>query len=85
MNYLDSMKQWLCSIKNLCRCFSDIKILNLEKVFCDGLDLENKNIEQSTLKNNEFIKILTSINSFIEYSTHSEPHRPALRATHSII
>lgn len=65
MNYLDSMKQWLCSIKNLCRCFSDIKILNLEKVFCDGLDLENKNIEQSTLKNNGFIKILTSINSFI--------------------
>lgn len=65
MNYLDSMKQWLCSIKNLCRCFSDIKILNLEKVFCDDLDLENKNLEQSTLKNNGFIKILTSINSFI--------------------
>lgn len=65
MNYLDSMKQWLCSINNLCRCFSDIKILNLEKVFCDGLDIENKNIEQSTLKNNGFIKILTSINSFI--------------------
>ena len=65
MNYLDSMKQWLCSIKNLCRCFSDIKILNLEKVFCDGLDIENKNLEHSTLKNNGFIKILTSINSFI--------------------
>lgn len=65
MNYLDSMKQWLCSIKNLCRCFSDIKILNLEKVFCDCLDIENKNLEQSTLKNNGFIKILTSINSFI--------------------
>ena len=65
MNYLDSMKQWLCSIKNLCRCFSDIKILNLEKVFCDDLDLENKNLEQNTLKNNGFIKILTSINSFI--------------------
>lgn len=65
MNYLDSMKQWLCSIKNLCRCFSDIKILNLEKVFCDSLDIENKNLEQSTLKNNGFIKILTSINSFI--------------------
>ena len=65
MNYLDSMKQWLCSIKNLCRCFSDIKILNLEKVFCDDLDLENKNLEQSTLKNNGFIKILTSLNSFI--------------------
>ena len=65
MNYFDSMKQWLCSIKNLCRCFNDIKILNLEKVFCDGLDIENKNIEQSTLKNNGFIKILTSINSFI--------------------
>lgn len=65
MNYLDSMKQWLCSIKNLCRCFNDIKILNLEKVFCDGLDIENKNLEQSTLKNNGFIKILTSINSFI--------------------
>ena len=65
MNYLDSMKQWLCSIKNLCRCFSDIKILNLEKVFCDNLDLENKNLEQSTLKNNGFIKILTSLNSFI--------------------
>lgn len=65
MNYLDSMKQWLCSIKNLCCCFSDIKILNLEKVFCDGLDIENKNLEQSTLKNNGFIKILTSINSFI--------------------
>ncbi len=65
MNYLDSMKQWLCSIKNLCRCFNDIKILNLEKVFCDGLDIENKNLEQSTLKNSGFIKILTSINSFI--------------------
>lgn len=65
MNYLDSMKQWLCSIKNLCCCFNDIKILNLEKVFCDGLDIENKNLEQSTLKNNGFIKILTSINSFI--------------------
>lgn len=65
MNYLDSMKQWLCSIKNLCRCFNDIKILNLEKVFCNGLDIENKNLEQSTLKNNGFIKILTSINSFI--------------------
>ena len=65
MNYLDSMKQWLCSIKNLCCCFNDIKILNLEKVFCDGLDIENKNIEQSTLKNYGFIKILTSINSFI--------------------
>ena len=65
MNYLASMKQWLCSIKNLCRCFNDIKILNLEKVFCDGLDIENKNLEQSTLKNNGFIKILTSINSFI--------------------
>lgn len=65
MNYLASMKQWLCSIKNLCRCFNDIKILNLEKVFCDCLDIENKNLEQSTLKNNGFIKILTSINSFI--------------------
>lgn len=65
VNCLDSMKQWLCSIKNLCRCFNDIKILNLEKVFCDGLDIENKNLEQSTLKNNGFIKILTSINSFI--------------------
>lgn len=65
MNYLDSMKQWLCSIKNLCRCFSDIKILNLEKVFCDDLDIENKNLEQSTLKNNGFNLILTSINSFI--------------------
>ena len=65
MNYLDSMKQWLCSIKNLCRCFNDIKILNLEKVFCDNLDIENKNLEQSTLKNNGFIKILTSINFFI--------------------
>lgn len=65
MNYLDSMKQWLCSIKNLCHCFNDIKILNLEKVFCDGLDIENKNLEQSTLKSNGFIKILTSINSFI--------------------
>lgn len=65
MNYLDSMKQWLCSIKNLCRCFNDIKILNLEKVFCDNLDLENKNLEQNTLKNNGFIKILTSLNSFI--------------------
>ena len=65
MNYLDSMKQWLCSIKNLCRCFNDIKILNLEKVFCDNLDIENKNLEQRTLKNNGFIKILTSINSFI--------------------
>ena len=65
MNYLDSMKQWLCSIKNLCRCFNDIKILNLEKVFCDDLDIENKNLEQNTLKNNGFIKILTSLNSFI--------------------
>lgn len=65
MNYLDSMKQWLCSIKNLCRCFNDIKILNLEKVFCDDLDLENKNLEQNTLKNNGFIKIFTSLNSFI--------------------
>lgn len=65
MNYLASMKQWLCSIKNLCRCFNDIKILNLEKVFCDDLDLENKNLEQNTLKNNGFIKILTSLNSFI--------------------
>ena len=70
MNYLDSMKQWLCSIKNLCRCFSDIKILNLEKVFCDGLDIENKNLEQSTLKNNGFIKILTSINSFISQAMY---------------
>lgn len=65
MNYLDSMKQWLCSIKNLCHCFRDIKILNLEKVFCDGLDIENKNLEQNTLKNNGFIKILSSLNSFI--------------------
>ena len=65
MNYLVSMKQWLCSIKNLCRCFRDIKILNLEKVFCDGLDIENKNLEQNTLKNNGFIKILSSLNSFI--------------------
>ena len=71
MNYLDSMKQWLCSIKNLCRCFNDIKILNLEKVFCDGLDIENKNIEQSTLKNNGFIKILTSLNSFISQAMFS--------------
>lgn len=71
MNYLDSMKQWLCSIKNLCRCFNDIKILNLEKVFCDGLDIENKNIEQSTLKNNGFIKILTSINSFISQASQA--------------
>lgn len=65
MNYLDSMKQWLCSIKNLYRCFNDIKILNLERMFCEDLDNENKNLEQSTLKNNGFIKILTSINSFI--------------------
>lgn len=65
MNYLDSMKQWLCSIKNLCRCFNDIKILNLERMFCEDLDNENKNLEQNTLKNNGFIKILTSINSFI--------------------
>lgn len=65
INYLDSMKQWLCSIKNLCRCFCDIKIFNLERKFCDDLDIENKNLEQSTLKNNGFIKILTSINSFI--------------------
>lgn len=65
MNYLNSMKQWLCSIKNLCRCFNDIKILNLERMFCEDLDNENKNLEQNTLKNNGFIKILTSINSFI--------------------
>ena len=65
MNYLDSMKQWLCSIKNLCRCFNDIKIFNLERKFCDDLDIENKNLEQSTLKNNGFIKILSSLNSFI--------------------
>lgn len=65
MNYLDSMKQWLCSIKNLCRCFCDIKIFNLERKFCDDLDIENKNLEQSTLKNNGFYIILTSINSFI--------------------
>ena len=45
--------------------FNDIKILNLEKVFCDGLDIENKNLEQNTLKNNGFIKILSSLNSFI--------------------
>ena len=36
MNYLDSMKQWLCSIKNLCCCFNDIKILNLEKAVSRG-------------------------------------------------
>ena len=64
MNYLDSMKQWLCSIKNLCRCFSDIKILNLEKVFCDGLDIENKNIEQSTLKNNVSTHLITPFNKW---------------------
>ena len=40
MKYLDATKRWLSTIKNLCRCFRDIKILNLEKTFVDDLDKE---------------------------------------------
>ena len=69
MNYLDPMKQWLCSIKNLCRCFNDIKILNLEKVFCDGLDIENKNLEQNTLKK-QWIYKDTFFFKFFYFSSH---------------
>lgn len=65
MKYLDATKRWLSTIKNLCRCFRDIKILNLEKTFVDDLDKENKYLEKSILNNNGFLKMLSSLNAFV--------------------
>ena len=65
MKYLDATKRWLSTIKNLCRCFRDIKILNLEKTFADDLDKENKYLEKSILNNNGFLKMLSSLNAFV--------------------
>ena len=65
MKYLDATKRWLSTIKNLCRCFRDIKILNLEKTFVDDLDKENKYLEKSILNNNGFLKLLSSLNAFV--------------------
>ena len=64
-NYLSSMQQWLYSLKNFCRSFRDIKILNLENTFIHELDEKNKNLEQNILQNNGFIKLISSLNSFI--------------------
>lgn len=63
--YLNSMQKWLFTIKNFCRSFRDIKILNLENTFCDELNNKNKDLEDRTLQNNGFIKILSSLNSFV--------------------
>lgn len=65
MKYLDATKRWLSTIKNLCHCFRDIKILNLEKTFVDDLDKENKYLEKSILNNNGFLKLLSSLNAFV--------------------
>ena len=65
MKYLDATKRWLSTIKNLCRCFRDIKILNLEKTFIDDFDEENKYLEKSILNNNGFLKLLSSLNAFV--------------------
>lgn len=65
MKYLEATKRWLSTIKNLCRCFRDIKILNLEKTFVDDLDKENKYLEKSILNNNGFLKLLSSLNAFV--------------------
>lgn len=65
MKYLDATKRWLSTIKNLCRCFRDIKILNLEKTFVDDLDKENKYLVKSILNNNGFLKMLSSLNAFV--------------------
>lgn len=63
--YLNSMQKWLFTIKNFCRSFRDIKILNLENTFYDDLNDKNKDLEDRTLQNNGFIKILSSLNSFV--------------------
>lgn len=55
--------------------------------------LLNENISQINLINDKYtiyslyhdFKAIESTTTFIEYSTHSEPHRPALRATRSIM
>ena len=63
--YLNSMQKWLFTIKNFCRSFRDIKILNLENTFYDELNDKNEDLEDRTLQNNGFIKILSSLNSFV--------------------
>ena len=63
--YLLAMQKWLFCIKNFCRSFKDVKILGLEKTFCDELDSENKSMESSILQNNGFIKLISALNSFI--------------------
>lgn len=63
--YLLAMQQWLFCIKNFCRSFKDIKILSLEKTFCDELDNENESLESSILQNNGLVKLISALNSFI--------------------
>ena len=63
--YLTSMESWLFSIKNLCRCFKDMKILNLEETFNADLDAKNKKLEKSTLQNNGFLKVINALNSSV--------------------
>ncbi len=63
--YLTSMESWLFSIKNLCRCFKDMKILTLEETFNADLDAKNKKLEKGTLQNNGFLKLINALNSFI--------------------
>ena len=63
--YLLAMQQWLFCIKNFCRSFKDIKILSLEKTFCDELDNENESLESGILQNNGLVKLISALNSFI--------------------
>lgn len=63
--YLLAMQQWLFCIKNFCRSFKDIKILSLEKTFCDELDNENESLESGILWNNGLVKLISALNSFI--------------------
>ena len=42
-------------------------------------------LDFATLKKENLIIADKFRRAGLEYSTHSEPHRPALRATHSII
>lgn len=63
--YLLAMQQWLFCIKNFCRSFKDIKILSLEKTFCDELDNENESLESGILRNNGLVKLISALNSFI--------------------
>ena len=57
----------------------------IEQGIEQGIALNQFEVYQTMLDKGFSVKTIASIFSVSEYSTHSEPHRPALRATRSIM